>query len=197
MKPVPFYLVYLSFLIALLTPAALAVAVVPLDLTQLVEASDEIVHGTVTAVVSHWNEDHTQIVTDVHVGVHEALLGESQDEVVFVHPGGVVGALRVEVAGAGAFRTDQEVVLFLSPDGQGQRRITGLTQGRFDVEVEATPAARKVVRTVTERGPADSGDGLVRPAAARPPEGEVERLEAFLIRVRVIVVKVEREEERR
>jgi len=196
MKPLKVLLTHLCLPIALLAPTVLAVAVVPLDLTQLVEASDEIVHGTVTAVVSHWNEDHTQIVTDVHVEVHESLLGDAHDEVVFVHPGGVVGAVRVEVAGAGAFRRDQEAVLFLSRDRLGQRRITGLTQGRFDVQSDTT-RARKVVRTVTERGPADSGDGLSRPGSAGPPVSGVERLDTFLTRVRAIVVKVEREEEGR
>jgi hypothetical protein len=162
-----------------------------MDLEDLVRASEEIVHGTVVEVTSHWNHDHTMIVTDVHLQVHESILGDVGGEVRFVHPGGVVGALRVEIPGAGVFSQGQEAVLLLSRSARGDRQVTGLTQGRFDVETDQATRSRRVRSAVAseDRG----GEGGTGSPAIR----QAERLELFIERLSAIVEKIERGEEQR
>ena len=114
--------------------SAVSTTSVRMDLEDLVRTSGEIVHGTVAETACRWTEDHTMIVTDVVIDVHRSIAGDAVGQIAFVHPGGVVGALRVAIPGAGAFKVGQEAVLFLSRDENGVRRVTGLIQGRFDVE---------------------------------------------------------------
>ena len=67
-------------------------------------------------------------------------------ELVVTQPGGVVGKLKVEVPGAASYRSGEEVVLFLTPDGRGKFHVNGLSQGRFDV-VKDTQTGGEMVRS--------------------------------------------------
>jgi hypothetical protein len=122
--------------------AASATTVVPMNLDDMAKASPDIVHGTVVATASHWNEDKTLIVTDVRIRVEDTLKGNAGGEITVTQPGGVVGALRVEIPGVTAFRQDQEAVLFLGPQKNGNYAVTGLMQGQFDVVTDAKTGQR-------------------------------------------------------
>jgi hypothetical protein len=124
---------------------AFATSVVQLSLREMAEASHSIVHGTVITTISRWNEDRTDIVTDVVVQVLDVLKGEPVGEVVVTQPGGRVGKVRVDVDGAVAYRPGDEAILFLRPAGRGKSHVTGLFQGRFEV-VEDVRSGEKVVR---------------------------------------------------
>ena len=110
-----------------------ATTIAPTPLPEMVQASPSIVHGTVTATSSRWNADHTMIVTDVTVQVHDVLRGDDRRRVVFTQPGGSVGAVRVDVPGASAFQAGEEAVFFLAPGGEEGLYLYGLDRGRFAV----------------------------------------------------------------
>lgn len=162
---------------------ASATSVVPMDLEEMAKASPNIVHATVISTNSHWNEDKTVIVTDVKLRVHDALKGGAAGEITVTQLGGVVGALRVEVPGVAAFRPDQEAVLFLSPQKNGNHAITGFMQGQFDVLTDEK-TGQKTVRGLTAQKLGD-------PGKATAPQNGSEGLDAFKSRIRKIVHELE------
>src|SRR5512140_1638931 len=91
-------------------PPCRATTVVPLSTEDLVANSPTIVHGTVTGTRSHWNDEHTMIVTDATIRVEAALRGRAAGMIVVTEPGGTVGALRTDVPGASGFRAGEELV---------------------------------------------------------------------------------------
>jgi hypothetical protein len=127
-----------------------------------------IVHGTVLSTESRWNEDHSLIVTDVRIGVITTLRGQSVSDVVVTQPGGRVGKLRVDVDGAGPFRTGTETVLFLSPGSGGRYVVAGLSQGRFDVMQDPRTGA-KTVSGWSQLAAGTSVPGAVSPSSKSVP----------------------------
>ena len=166
-------LVLLRFLfptvLALLDPVALleATTLERLSLGEMTRLSETIVHGTVLSTRSRWNEDHSMIVTDVHVQVAETVKGGDVTEIVVTQLGGRVGPLRTEVPGAAAFQRGEEVVLFLVQDSIGRTQVTGLSQGRFEVREDPQTGTR-LVRGLGLDLPAtaavDGGDEATAPA---------------------------------
>lgn len=150
------------------------------DLQSLAQGADAVVHGRVLAVTSRWNGDHTRILTDVDVEVVEALKGEPGPRVRITQPGGEVGGLGQHVAGLAAFRTGEEVVVFLGRRGgtQGAYAVRGLAQGKFRVERGARGAL-----AVPE---AASDLELVDPATGQPTASGLrpQRLDALKAAVR-------------
>jgi hypothetical protein len=168
--------------------AASATTVVPMNLDDMAKASPDIVHGTVVATASHWNEDKTLIVTDVRIRVEDTLKGNAGGEITVTQPGGVVGALRVEIPGVTAFRQDQEAVLFLGPQKNGNYAVTGLMQGQFDVVTDAKTGQRTVHGLSAEKlGTASK--------AAPPSKNGTESLDAFKARIKSIVHELDEDQE--
>jgi hypothetical protein len=164
---------------------ALGASVTPLSLTEMAHLSDEIIFGVVSATESRWTEDRISIVTDVHIRVVEAVKGAPSGEIVVTEPGGVVGALRVEVAGVGSLRPGQEAILFLSRDVRDARHVTGLGQGRLDVRPDPVSGLKRV-RFPRSSSEPSSGGLRSEPAAEWRP------LEEFLTEVRSVVQDGER-----
>jgi hypothetical protein len=161
-----------------------ATSLVPMELPELVTSSEVIVHGEVVGVGARWNEDHSLILTDVRVHVLDVVKGGSPREIVLTQPGGTIGKLRVEVPGARAFRTGEEVVVFLTPGPRGDLFVTGLSQGRFEVVRDAATGRKTVRGPIFDR--AASGDPGLAPSASAG--GIAERsLTRFLGRVRRLV----------
>ena len=173
-------LLCLLALVWLRPEAAHALSTVRMDLNEMVELSEEIVHGSVVSTRSRWNDEHTLIVTEVRVLVLETLKGSEAREIQLTHPGGVVGALRVEIPGVTPFVQGQEAVLFVSRGADGNRYVTGFEQGRFDIQVDPG-AARKSVRTHF----LDPGELPLREDSLR--EDPAEDLAVFLDRIRLLV----------
>jgi hypothetical protein len=122
-----------------------------MSLHDMVTVSSAIVHGTVIAQSSRWNDDRSLVVTDVRIRVTDALKGAPGDEILVTQPGGVVGKLRVDVPGAAVFQPGQETVLFLKPTTEGRTIVTGLFLGRFDVTEDPRTGA-KTVRGLEDQG---------------------------------------------
>jgi hypothetical protein len=114
------------------------------SLREMATQAPSIVHGTVVATSSRWTENHSLIVTEIRIAVHDVIKGEDISEVVVTQPGGTVGSLRVDADGAVTFAEGNETILFLDQSPRGITYIVGLSQGRFDVEVNKQ--GRKIVR---------------------------------------------------
>jgi hypothetical protein len=122
--------------------SAQATSVAPLDLPELTARSTRVVHGEVIGTASEWNADRSMIVTRVTVRVTDTLSGDAGETVTFTQPGGRVGALRVDVPGAAAFRNGEEGVWFLAPGPGDALYLNGLDRGRYRVETRADGSKR-------------------------------------------------------
>jgi hypothetical protein len=114
------------------------------SLREMAAEAPSIVHGTVVATSSRWNDNRSLIVTDIRIEVHEVLKGDDISEVVVTQPGGAVGNLRVDADGAVIFSPGEEAILFLNRSSRGHTYVVGLSQGRFHVDED--PQGRKLVR---------------------------------------------------
>ncbi|MBU8898225.1 hypothetical protein DRW03_00795 [Corallococcus sp. H22C18031201] len=124
------------------------------DLTSLARGSDAVVHGVVHRVQSRWSGDGMRIVTDVEVEVTESLKGQPGGTVLITQPGGRVGDLGQVVSGLASFAPGEEVVLFLEKQGASAFRVSGMAQGKYQVQRGAGARSAMAV-------PASLGDAVV------------------------------------
>jgi hypothetical protein len=154
-----------------------AMVVVPAEFSEMVTASELVVHGRVVGVRPQVVGDRRTVETVITIAVLDALKGEPGETVYFRVPGGQVGRYRRVMVGAPEFVSGEEVVLFL----KGRPPIVplpfGLSQGVY-----------RVVRDV-------DGRSLVTPPAVSDAPGRVVRgdpsrrpleLSAFTRQVRAI-----------
>lgn len=155
----------------LLPVCALATSVAPLTLPELAERSTRVVHGEVVGTTSEWNADRTLILTRVTVRVTDAIAGESGGTVTFTQPGGQVGAVRVDVPGAAAFRNGEEGVWFLAPGPGSALYLNGLDRGRYRVVTTADGGKRIPGVTPADFDALGAGPppGLTRSSEERGP----------------------------
>lgn len=120
--------------VLLLSLAASATTMLRADLPELARTSDAIVHGTVRRVESRWSGDGRRIVTDVEIQVTEALKGQAGSTVLVTQPGGRVGDIGQRVSGLASFTPGEEVVVFLERRGTQAFRLSGMAQGKYQVQ---------------------------------------------------------------
>jgi hypothetical protein len=109
-------------------------------LDELVAGNRAIVLGEVVDARSYWNEDHTFILTDVRVALHEALKGDvGEREVTVTVMGGQVGELTTLIVGGPELVPGNSYVLFLGeenlPGAERALTVRHLSQGAFDVRI--------------------------------------------------------------
>ena len=100
-------------LLASCASEASATQVTRLDTRTMAQTSSDIVIGKVTGTQARWNDAHTKIVTDVQVEVAEALKGGATTTLTLTQLGGEVDGARYSVPGCPAFRSGEEVLLFV------------------------------------------------------------------------------------
>jgi hypothetical protein len=124
-----------AFLLALLllvpAPGRAALAL-KASVEDLAVASEAVVRGTVVGRAPV--RSGARIYTRVLVRVASAWRGSAPEVVEVVVPGGAMGGLSMSVSGAPAFRDGEEVVVFLSRAVDGSLRVTGLAQGKYEVQ---------------------------------------------------------------
>lgn len=108
------------------------------SLPQLAQDSQLVVQGQVGKVRSFWNESHTRILTEVEIAIQSSHKGTAPSNVRLLQVGGVVDGVRMTVHGAPTWPLGQDVLLFLEPSLPGNYRLSGFTQGRFELELDAT-----------------------------------------------------------
>lgn len=124
----------LSLALFALVPTARATQIIYQAPEQMGQEATLVVRGVVSHVQSFWNETHTKIFTETIVAVDQTYKGREVRTARLVQMGGVVGNVRVHVHGALSWRAGEEVLLFLEPDNRGSLRVTGFSQGKFDIE---------------------------------------------------------------
>ena len=150
-------------------PVATAATLAHLDTRSLVGQSHAIVIGRVAGTHAHWNETHTRIVTDVDVDVSETLKGAASTRVTLTQLGGEVDGVRVSVAGCAAFRPGEEALLFVWHDAKGHAQLTGLAQGKFEIERDAKSGEAYVQRSAPGLAVREVQRLSAVPAGARAP----------------------------
>ncbi|MCY1076615.1 hypothetical protein [Archangium lansingense] len=157
----------LSFVL-LLSLEASATTMLRADLPELAQTSDTIVHGTVRRVESRWSGDGRRIVTDVEIQVTEALKGQTGSTVLVTQPGGRVGDIGQKVSGLAAFTPGEEVVVFLERKGTRAFRVSGMVQGKY--QVQRSEGGKSVMAV-----PEPTGDVLLLDPDTRQPTASSQR----------------------
>lgn len=148
-------------------PAA-ATTMLRIDLPELAQTADTVVHGTVRRMESRWSGDRRRIVTDVEIEVTETLKGQAGSTVLVVQPGGRVGDIGQLVQGLASFTEGEEVVVFLERRGTSAFRVTGMAQGKYQVRRSADDRSVLAV-------PENTGDSLILDPATRQPTASAQR----------------------
>jgi hypothetical protein len=105
-----------------------------LSTEQLVSNSDTIVVGTVSATNSHWNANHTLIITDATVAVDSVLKGDQkQPNLNISQVGGTADGITLQVSSSSFFSANEKAVLFLKKEATGAFSMTGGKQGKLAV----------------------------------------------------------------
>jgi hypothetical protein len=192
---------------ALLSLVALGLLVSPanalldsVDLTGIVQLSDDIVIGQVTSVSSRWTDERRRIVTDVTIHVDEAVKGRlnKDSRLHLQQPGGRVGLVVTVVKPSAAFEEGEEVVLFLERRKNHGPMVVAGPRGKYEVEVDSATGEKYVrasalsqaLPTTGPAAPAKSGD--VASDAADKPTDSLVPLEQFKQHLRDIVKKQRR-----
>ena len=121
----------------LLAPSAQATVVVPLDYGALTRQADVVVQGSVIAQTSFWGPSKERIYTHTKVAVTRTLKGRAPSVLTVRQWGGQVDDVRMDVPGNADLKYGEEVVLFLSTDGQ-YHFVVALAQGKFSLAADAS-----------------------------------------------------------
>jgi hypothetical protein len=114
-----------------------AMVVVPAEFSEMVTASELVVHGRVADVRPQIVGDRRTIETMVTLTVVDAIKGRPGATVYFRVPGGQIGRYRRFMVGAPEFAPGDEVVLFLKGRPPGVPYPFGLSQGVYRVVRDA------------------------------------------------------------
>lgn len=148
---------------------------VAMDEEELLASSAAVVEGRVLDVRSFWNDDRTAIVSEARVLVDELVAGEAPNVVVVRTFGGEVGDLAIVAHGFPTFQSGEQVLLYLSQDGEGYR-VTGYRLGQYSIR--DTPKGRLAVPTLEE------GVRLFTPGGQLAPRPRAESLDLLKERIR-------------
>jgi len=109
-----------------------------------------VVQGRVAGVQSYWNETHSKIFTEAQVTIEESYKGGRPGTVRVLQLGGIVGHVRMTVAGSLSWNPGEEVLLFLEPSMGGAYQVSGFSQGKFTVERDPETGLPYVSRPALE-----------------------------------------------
>ncbi len=140
----------LLLVVFLLCLPASATTMLRVDLPELSRTADAVIHGTVRRVESRWSGDGRRILTDVEIQVTESLKGEPGSTVLVTQPGGRVGDIGQRVSGLASFTPGEEVVVFLEKRGPQAFRVSGMAQGKYQVQRSADGSQALAVPASTE-----------------------------------------------
>lgn len=94
-----------------------------------------VVVGKVTGIKSEWNKEKNRIYTKVSVNVEDYVKGsEPVKNIVVTHLGGEVGSVGELYSGEPRFKSDEEVMLFLHKNKNGNLNVTSGAGGKFIVK---------------------------------------------------------------
>lgn len=101
---------------------------------QIVEKAENIIIGKVVDQRAEWNADNTSINTSITINVLEDLKGKSTAKTeTIVVPGGKIGEVGLRVDGVPQFNIDEQVILFLAADKNGEKSIVDFQYGKYTI----------------------------------------------------------------
>lgn len=115
-----------------------------MSLEELSQTSTAIVLGETQQTRSFWNENRSQILTEITVRVDESLKGSVGAETVITVPGGRVGNALYEVSDMPVFVDGEEILVFLWEHPTGKTIVTGGAQGKLEVLVDPISGAKRL-----------------------------------------------------
>lgn len=169
MRPRPHPMLLVLLVTGLAASPAGATQMRHLDTRALVRGSSDIVVGTVDAVRSYWNAEHTRILTDVTVRVGESLKGAPGATLTLTQVGGEVDGMRYDIEGSPRFTAGEEALLFVWRDARGRAQVNGLAQGKFDIRRDPATGAAHVQRSLPGFGVRDVRTLSLVPAGEEAP----------------------------
>ncbi len=133
----PWMLVLVLATFLMFVGPASATTFLPQDMGAMSKGSAEIVRANVLSVESRWNEDYSNIETDVYLAVSDTYKGRAAGNIVVTVPGGRVDDIVAHVVGAPRFSPGEDVLLFLAPGKSGGFRVFNLSMGKHDISVDS------------------------------------------------------------
>lgn len=149
----------LFFSVAILSTlftSLLAINQKELSLKELCKKSDAIVLIRVLSTQSFLVEKEKRIFTNIEIEIKKAYKGTllPTDKLKFTVIGGTIAETTTFILGAPSFRIDEESILFLSTvllaSNQKNYVVEGLSQGKFDVNIDPTSKMKVVTREKIE-----------------------------------------------
>lgn len=132
------FLTRLHLLLTLLLPLTLFSQTKLSSTAALAQRAEVVAVGTVTSLVSEWNESHSSIQTRVNVAVSEYLKGNnSSHSLTIVVPGGEIDGVGEVYSHMPKFRTAEEVFVFAKKDTRGLYRVAGGDEGKYTLQRDA------------------------------------------------------------
>lgn len=123
--------------LALAVSAALGAVLLRMDLPEMVEEAQVICLGRVAAIESEWDEHRGVIYSFATIKLQRIIKGDGTgDTLVVRYLGGKVGDVGMSVPGAPSFRTDEDVLLFLTAEEDGSYSVMGMSQGKYEIELD-------------------------------------------------------------
>ena len=127
----------LPFIFVLVCVSSLfGTSVVRLPLTEIANHSGQIIVGTVDSIESYWTEEFgtRTIESRIRLEYVEYFKGKRDNSTTFSFtvPGGTVGNMSMQIAGAPVFKVNETWVLFLHPEWKSFPTV-GLYQGAYQL----------------------------------------------------------------
>lgn len=117
----------------------------PLPVERLAREAELVVHGRVASKTIH-RDAAKRVLTALDVKVLEVWKGSwKESSIPVMHGGGILGEHGVRIIGQADYEPGEEVVLFLTPNHEGQYVTVGMSWGKFAVTRQGeTRLARQV-----------------------------------------------------
>jgi len=142
--------VFCPFIVAAVFSAGSVVAQQkPGAFADMARKADAVVVGKVTTLHSEWSADRSRIFTRVTIGVDQYLKGsDAGGSITLLTPGGEIGGVGEVYSHMPTFRADENVVVFVEKDAQGQYRVCQGSLGKYTIEKDQH-TGRELVSGVT------------------------------------------------
>jgi len=140
--------------------SAQATTVIPMYLDDLTAESQTVVHGTVVASRTEWDENRRMIYTIYTIAPMEYMKGNLGPTFELREPGGERDGIGMSVAGVPQFSAGQEAVLFVWTDREGRHQVTAFEQGAVEITTDRQTGVKKARRAIP------LGSARATPAAA-------------------------------
>jgi hypothetical protein len=141
----------------LLVCSAGATSVPRISFNEMTDQSEVIATGRITRTWSDWDPTHQYIWTHYQMTVGSTYKGQGVETIEISEPGGVVGNMGMDVAGAVRYGVGDNVLVFLQRMPNGYLRTTGWGQGQYRIDERGALHASESLRAEDLQGRVNPG----------------------------------------